>query len=79
MPDFGANSRLIWTLILAAALWWPVRNLIWVLSVRRAQAKAQGELPDEATREALKRRAAFTSALLCFLFAYLYVGATFSG
>jgi HEAT repeat protein len=56
-----------------------VRKLIWVLSVRRAQAKAQGELPDEATRNSLKRRAAFTAALLCFLFAYLYVGATFRG
>lgn len=79
MLVFGPYSHLIWTLILGAALLWPVRKLIWVLSVRRAQAKAQGELPDEATRESLKRRATFTAALLCFLFAYLYVGATLRG
>lgn len=79
MLVFGPYSHLIWTLILGTALLWPVRKLIWVLSVRRAQAKAQGELPDEATRESLKRRATFTAALLCFLFSYLYVGAILRG
>lgn len=76
MPEdlFTLNYHLPWALALAAALFVPVRQLIWVLAVRRQQAKAaeRGEELSEAMKHTLKRRAGFTSALLCFVFAYLY-------
>ena len=35
---------LIWVLILAALLFWPVSKLVWVLSVRRLQRKLDKQL-----------------------------------
>tara|TARA_B100000678_G_scaffold263152_1_gene245818 strand:+ start:68 stop:307 length:240 start_codon:yes stop_codon:yes gene_type:complete len=61
----------IWVIILSAALFFPVRQLIWVLYVRKKQ-KAQGEVSEEE-KISLKKRASFTSILLCIVFSYLYV------
>ena len=61
----------IWVIILSAALFFPVRQLIWVLYVRKKQ-KAQGEISEEE-KTSLKKRANFTSILLCIVFSYLYV------
>ena len=61
----------IWVIILSAALFFPVRQLIWVLYVRKKQ-KAQGEVSEEK-KISLKKRASFTSILLCIVFSYLYV------
>ena len=61
----------IWVIILSAALFFPVRQLIWVLYVRKKQ-KAQGAVSEEE-RISLKKRASFTSILLCIVFSYLYV------
>jgi hypothetical protein len=71
---FTLKYHLLWTVALALALFLPVRQLIWVLSVRRHQAKAAqaGEEVGEEMRRTLKRRAGFTSALLCFVFAFFY-------
>jgi hypothetical protein len=74
---FGPYSREIWTLLLALALFLPVRRLIWVLSVRRAE-KREGPT-DEARRQSLKRRAAVTAALLCFVFSYFYAATLMPG
>ena len=74
---FGPYSREIWTLVLALALFFPVRQLIWALSVRRAE-KREGPT-DEARRRSLKRRAAVTAALLSFVFAYFYTATLISG
>ena len=60
----------LWTLVLAAALFFPVRQLLWVLYVRRAERDGN---EDEARRTALKRRAGITAALLCFVFSFFYV------
>ena len=60
-----------WVIILSAALFFPVRQLIWVLYVRKKQ-KAQGEVSEEE-KISLKKRANFTSILLCIVFSYLYV------
>ncbi len=65
---------LVWGALLGIALWFPVRQLIWVMAVRRAERK---EPTDETQREFLKRRAGFTAALMCFLFAVIYTFATF--
>ena len=61
----------IWVIILSAALFFPVRQMIWVLYVRKKQ-KAQGEVSEEE-KKGLKKRASFTSILLCIVFSYLYV------
>ena len=61
----------IWVIILSVALFFPVRQLIWVLYVRKKQ-KAQGEVSEEE-KIILKKRASFTSILLCIVFSYLYV------
>ena len=64
----------LWALLLALALFFPVRQLIWVIYVRRAMRHAE---IDEAERARLKRRAGVTSALLSFVFAYLYASHLF--
>ena len=61
----------IWVLLLSAALFFPVRQLIWVLYVRKKQ-KSQ-KIVSEEERKVLKKRATFTSILLCIVFSYLYV------
>ncbi len=66
---FAKDFMPLWALALALALFVPVRQLIWVIYVRRANR--QGET-DEAGRAHLKRRAGVTSALLCFVFASVY-------
>ena len=64
----------LWAFALAVALFWPVRQLIWVIYVRRAMR--QGEVEEEE-RARLKRRAGVTSALLSFVFAYIYASHLF--
>ena len=61
----------IWVVVLSAALFFPVRQLIWVLYVRKKQ-KSQKTVSDDE-RMILKKRATFTSVLLCIVFSYLYV------
>jgi len=58
------------------ALFFPVRQLIWILYVRKKQ-KSQKMVSDEE-KKALKRRATFTSVLLCIVFSYLYVTQVFN-
>ena len=66
----------IWVIILSAAIFFPVRQLIWVLYVRKKQ-KTQGEVSEEE-KISLKKRASFTSILLCIVFSYLYVSQVFN-
>ena len=61
----------IWVAVLTTALFFPVRQLIWVLYVRKKQ-KSQKEVSDEE-KKVLKKRATFTGLLLCVVFSYLYV------
>ena len=71
---FSPQYQWLWTAALAVALFFPVRHLIWTMSVRRAE-RLHGPT-DDAKRESLKKRAAFTAALLCFIFAVLYTQVT---
>ena len=66
----------IWVILLSVALFFPVRQLIWVLYVRKKQ-KSQKTVSD-IEMKILKRRASFTSVLLCVVFSYLYVNQVFS-
>ena len=64
-------SFLIWVLLLAALLFWPVSNLVWTLSVRRKQRKLNMQL-DAQEIAAQKQRARFIAAFVCLLFSVLY-------
>ena len=66
----------IWVLVLTTALFFPVRQMIWVLYVRKKQ-KSQKNVSDDE-KKILKKRATFTSILLCIVFSYLYVGQVFN-
>ena len=61
----------LWIIFLSLALFFPVRQLIWVLYVRKKQ-KSQKTVSDDE-KISLKKRATFTSVLLCIVFSYLYV------
>ena len=66
----------IWTILLSVVLFFPVRQLIWVLYVRKKQ-KTQESVSEEE-KISLKKRATLTSVLLCFVFSYLYVSQVFN-
>ena len=74
---FSRDLAPLWALLLALALFLPVRRLIFVLTARRAVAK--GQPPDAAEQKRLLRRAGVTAALLCFVFSMLYSHHLFSG
>ena len=66
----------LWIILLSIALFFPVRQLIWVLYVRKKQ-KTQGFVSDEE-KKVLKKRSTFTSILLCIVFSYIYVNQVFN-
>ena len=66
----------IWVAVLTTALFFPVRQMIWVLYVRKKQ-KSQKTVSDDE-KKILKKRATFTSVLLCIVFSYLYVTQVFN-
>ena len=66
----------IWVVVLSVALFFPVRQLIWVLYVRKRQ-KSQKTVSDDEKKN-LKNRATLTSVLLCIVFSYLYVSQVFN-
>jgi uncharacterized membrane protein len=65
----------LWALLLTAALFYPVRQLIWIVQVRRAERDGK---TDEQRRTALKTRATVTSILLCAVFSFFYTAHLFS-
>ena len=71
---FSQDYAPLWTAAIALALFFPVRRLIWVLSVRRAERDGKH---DEERRQRFKLRAAVTAALLSFIFAFFYTGILF--
>ena len=66
----------IWVVLLSAALFFPVRQLIWVLYVRKKQKSQKTVSEDE--KKNLKKRATFTAVLLCIVFSYIYVNQVFN-
>ena len=66
----------VWIVRLSSALFFPVRKLIWVLYVRKKQ-KSQKDV-SEFERQSLKKKATFTSILLCIVFSYIYVNQVFN-
>tara|TARA_B100001559_G_C16082615_1_gene431013 strand:+ start:199 stop:438 length:240 start_codon:yes stop_codon:yes gene_type:complete len=66
----------LWVILLSTALFYPVRQLIWVLYVRKKQ-KIQGSVSEDE-RKVLKKRANFTSIFLSIVFSYVYVTQVFN-
>ena len=66
----------LWIILLSTVLFFPVRKLIWVLYVRKKQ-KTQRSVSEEE-KIILRKRATFTSVLLCIVFSYLYVNQVFN-
>ena len=66
----------IWVVALSLALFFPVRQMIWVLYVRKKQ-KSQKIVSDDE-KKILKKRETFTSFLLCVVFSYVYVNQVFN-
>lgn len=71
MQDLIAN-RWVWTIVLGGLLFYPTRQLLWVLSVRRLERRL-GKPTSEEERGSLKRRTTVTAVLLCFVFSVVYV------
>ena len=66
----------VWIILLSTALFFPVRKLIWVLYVRKKQKTQQSVSEEE--KSSLKKRATFTTVLLCVVFSYIYVKQVFN-
>ena len=66
----------LWTILLSITLFYPVRQLIWILYVRRKQKKQKIVTEDE--KKLLKKRATFTSFFLSIVFSYFYVSQVFN-
>ena len=73
---FSQDYMPLWALILGVALFFPVRQLIWVLYMRRAHRRGE---PDETESRRLRKRATMTAILICFVFSALYTGQMFQG
>ncbi|MEE9265701.1 MAG: hypothetical protein V3V86_03135 [Gammaproteobacteria bacterium] len=66
---------ILWVLLLAALLFWPMSKLVWVLSVRRLQRKLTHAL-DEKQIAGQIMRARVISAFVSLLFSFLYNAST---
>ena len=66
----------LWVLLLSLVLFFPVRQLIWILYVRKKQKTLKDVSEEE--KKSLKKRATLTSILLSVVFSYLYVNQVFT-
>jgi hypothetical protein len=66
----------LWTLLLSITLFYPVRQLIWILYVRKLQKKKKSVTEEE--KKILKKRSNFTSIFLSIVFSYIYVAQVFN-
>jgi len=74
---FSPEAKWLWTIAMMVALFFPVRKLIWVMTVRRAIKKNSLEHIDEIEKTRLMKRAGITAGLLSFLFSLFYVSKIF--
>jgi len=65
-----------WVIMLSAVLFYPIRQMIWVLHVRKKQKKQK--MVSEEERKILKKKATFTSIFLSIVFSYIYVAQVFN-
>ena len=65
------QNFILWVLLLAALLFWPMSKLIWVMSVRRLQRKLDREL-DETEIAGQMNRARIISVFVSLTFSFFY-------
>ena len=75
---FSPEAKWLWTAAMMAALFFPVRKLIWIMTVRRAIKRSGLEHLDEIEKIRLMKRAGVTAGLLSFLFSLIYVSKIFT-
>lgn len=73
MPSTLTQFYWFWgtTAVLAAALYFPVYRIIWVMRVRRLERKLERQSTGEE-RENLRRNTRLISAVIVICFAYLF-------
>ena len=62
---------ILWVLVLAALLFWPMSKLVWVLSVRRLERRTKRRLGEDE-RLGQRRRARFIAFFLVLVFSALF-------
>jgi hypothetical protein len=71
----ASTSSLVWfwitTWLLAALLYFPVHRLIWVMRVRRLEARTGNKATDEEV-EALRVKTRLVAGLIVLTFGYLF-------
>ena len=65
-----------WVIMLSVVLFYPIRQMIWVLHVRKKQKKQK--MVSEEERKILKKKSTFTSIFLSIVFSYIYVAQVFN-
>jgi hypothetical protein len=65
------SNFILWVVLLAALLFWPMSKLIWVLSVRRLQRKLSRPLEEKEIAGQVTR-ARIISVFVSLLFSFLY-------
>ena len=73
MPTTPSQFYWFWgtTVVLTAALYFPVYRIIWVMRVRRLEKKLERQCTEQE-RESLRRNARLISAVIVISFAYLF-------
>jgi|TARA_B110000014_G_C20043391_1_gene542435 hypothetical protein len=66
----------LWIVLLSTALFFPIRQLVWILHVRKKQKI--DKVVSEEEKKNLKKRASFTSFFLSIVFSYIYVSQVFN-
>ena len=74
---FSKEYYLVWAIVLALLLFYPVRQFVWVMYIRRANKQGEGQI-SETEQIRLKKRASFTAVILCFVFSIFYTGSLFN-
>ena len=64
MEIYRAFHDPIWVLVLSAALFFPVRQLIWVLYVRKKQ-KTQKNVSEEEIKKEKKKSDLYVNIVVC--------------
>ena len=70
---FAPEARWLWTGAMTVALFFPIRKLIWVLTVRRSIKYSGKKNMDNDKNCRLFKRASFTAGILSFLFSFFYI------
>jgi hypothetical protein len=69
------SNFILWVVLLAALLFWPMSKLVWVLSVRRLQRKLSRPLEEKEIAGQVAR-ARIISVFVSLLFSFLYNAST---